>query len=213
MAQSDINVANQTAPLFRTDLNNALEALATNSSGTSAPTTLFGYMFWYDSTNDILKLNLSGNWVSIAKFDTGTNTFLPYIGSTQVTALLDEDTMSSNSATAVATQQSIKAYVDNNGLGVGQTWQNVLGSRSLGTSYQNTTGKPIMVNVMTSVGGSVDDGVRLELSTNNSTWVTVGMRGDDNSRDTFSAIVPKQHYYRARQVSGSVTIHGWAELR
>lgn len=213
MAQSDINVGNQTAPLFRSDLNNALEALATNSSGTSAPSTLFGYMFWYDSTNNILKLNLSGTWVSIGKFDTGSNTFLPYIGSTQITALLDEDTLSSDSATAVATQQSIKAYVDNNGVGKSQTWQDVSSNRSLGTSYQNTTGKPIMVNVMTSVGGSVDDGVRLELSTNNSTWVTVAIRGDDNSIDTFSAVVPNQHYYRVRQVAGSVSIQEWSELR
>jgi hypothetical protein len=32
--------------------------------------------------------------------------------STAVSSILDEDTMSSNSATALATQQSIKAYVD-----------------------------------------------------------------------------------------------------
>ena len=34
------------------------------------------------------------------------------LGSISVTAILDEDNMSSNSATALATQQSIKAYVD-----------------------------------------------------------------------------------------------------
>jgi len=32
-------------------------------------------------------------------------------------------------------------------LGVGQTWQNVKGSRALATTYYNTTGKPITVNV------------------------------------------------------------------
>ena len=35
-------------------------------------------------------------------------------------------------------------------LGVNQTWQNVLGSRALGTTYTNTTGRPIMVSVTTS---------------------------------------------------------------
>lgn len=75
MAQSDINVSNQTAPAFRTDLNNALEALATNSSGATAPSDLFGYMFWYDTSSNELKLNLSGNWVAIGTFDTGSNTF------------------------------------------------------------------------------------------------------------------------------------------
>lgn len=35
----------------------------------------------------------------------------------RVTTILDQDTMASNSATALATQQSIKAYVDNNTIG------------------------------------------------------------------------------------------------
>jgi len=45
---------------------------------------------------------------------TGTVTFANLIGASgaTVTAVLDEDTMTSNSATALATQQSIKAYVD-----------------------------------------------------------------------------------------------------
>ena len=39
------------------------------------------------------------------------------IGSASVTAILDEDNMASNSATALATQQSIKAYVDTTSAG------------------------------------------------------------------------------------------------
>ena len=46
-------------------------------------------------------------------------------GDVEEVSLLDEDDMSSDSATAVATQQSIKAYVDSQiAIGVGQTWQN-----------------------------------------------------------------------------------------
>ena len=41
------------------------------------------------------------------------NTSLTINGTTTVTQILDEDAMGSNSATALATQQSIKAYVDN----------------------------------------------------------------------------------------------------
>ena len=37
-------------------------------------------------------------------------------GTTSVTAILDEDDMTSDSATAVPTQQSVKAYVDDNGI-------------------------------------------------------------------------------------------------
>ena len=34
------------------------------------------------------------------------------------------------------------------GLGVNQTWQNVTGSRVQGTTYTNSTGKPIMVSII-----------------------------------------------------------------
>lgn len=39
-------------------------------------------------------------------------------------------------------------------LGVGQTWQNVSGGRAAGTTYYNTTGKPIVVNVKTAIGSN-----------------------------------------------------------
>jgi hypothetical protein len=35
------------------------------------------------------------------------------MGAVTITSILDEDTMASNSATAIPTQQSVKAYVDN----------------------------------------------------------------------------------------------------
>lgn len=41
-----------------------------------------------------------------------------------------------------------------NGLGIGQTWQNVLGSRISGTTYTNSTGKPITVICGQSGSGS-----------------------------------------------------------
>ena len=39
MAQHDYVIANQGFPSFRSDLNNALSAVISNNSGTSAPTT------------------------------------------------------------------------------------------------------------------------------------------------------------------------------
>ena len=55
------------------------------------------------------------------------NTSLALTSGATVTAILDEDNFSSNSATALATQQSIKAYVDNNAGGtlqIGDTASN-----------------------------------------------------------------------------------------
>lgn len=71
MSQHDFEIANQGFPSFRSDLNSALQALAKLSAGTSAPTTTFEYQFWYDETNNILKMRNSDDdaWVSLLKFD------------------------------------------------------------------------------------------------------------------------------------------------
>lgn len=48
MAQHDYNIANQAGAAFRSDLNNALSAIATNNSGSSAPGTTFAYQWHVD---------------------------------------------------------------------------------------------------------------------------------------------------------------------
>ena len=70
--------------------------------------------------------------------------------STEVTSIVDEDNMASNSATALATQQSIKAYVDSeisslstNYLGLTDTPGSfsanaVIGTNSAGNATVNT---------------------------------------------------------------------------
>ena len=76
MAQHDYNIANQTAANARTDINNVLSAIATNNSGSSAPSTTFANMWWYDTSNNILKIRAEGNdaWISVAYLDqTGDN--------------------------------------------------------------------------------------------------------------------------------------------
>ena len=46
MSQNDFTIADQGFPAFRSDLNSALQALASNSSGTSAPSTTFANSFF-----------------------------------------------------------------------------------------------------------------------------------------------------------------------
>ena len=64
MSQHDMNIANQGFPAFRSDLNNALTALASTSNGTSAPSTTFAYQMWVDTTTatgNILYIRNSAN--------------------------------------------------------------------------------------------------------------------------------------------------------
>jgi hypothetical protein len=70
MAQHDFDLANQAGAGFRSDLNAALQALVTLSSGTSAPSTTFAGQWWHDTTAGLLKLRNAANsaWLTIGPF-------------------------------------------------------------------------------------------------------------------------------------------------
>ena len=75
MAQHDMNIANQGFPATRADINNALQALASNSSGTSAPSTIFANQWWYDTNNNKLYIRNEANnaWIQVAVLDQTNN--------------------------------------------------------------------------------------------------------------------------------------------
>lgn len=75
MSQHDYNIANQGFPATRADLNNALAALASTSSGTAAPTTTYANQFWYDTTNNLLMFRNADNdaWITFAYLDQATD--------------------------------------------------------------------------------------------------------------------------------------------
>ena len=126
MAQHDYNIANQSGADFRSDLNDALSAIASTNSGDTAPATTFANQLWIDTANNLLKIRNEANsaWITTGIDITADNsvdinagtidgiTTLSFSTGTSVTSILDEDDLSSDSATALATQQSIKAYVD-----------------------------------------------------------------------------------------------------
>lgn len=67
MSQHDYVLANQAGAAFRSDLNDALSAVATINSGASAPATTFAYQLWVDTTNGVIKQRNAGNsgWVTL----------------------------------------------------------------------------------------------------------------------------------------------------
>ena len=75
MSQHDYDIANQTFPNTRTDLNNALQALASTSSGTSAPSTTYANQFWYDTSANQLKMRneANSNWIVLLESDQTNN--------------------------------------------------------------------------------------------------------------------------------------------
>ena len=67
MSQHDFNIANQGFPAFRADLNDALLAIRSTSSGATAPTPTVAGMLWYDTATATLKQRNTANtlWVEV----------------------------------------------------------------------------------------------------------------------------------------------------
>lgn len=107
----------------------------------------------------------------------------------------------------IMTPLRVEQHTLSNDIGWGQTWQQLTGSRISGTSYRNTTTRPIMVVV----AGTKSSGTRrLEVSNDEITWVELGSVSSDPGGGTVSGIIPVGTYYR---MTTGVTIYAWAELR
>jgi hypothetical protein len=93
-------------------------------------------------------------------------------------------------------------------LGLGQTWQNVAGSRAFATTYTNSTGKPIMVDIALTMAAS-------SVTTLTVGGIVVGRLNTNTagSNASFSAIVPTGTTYILTNTIGANTISEWTELR
>jgi len=124
------------------------------------------------------------------------------------TAEAEAGTATNKLMTPDTTAAAIAALAGGAGFSSGQTPQNVLGSRTKGTTYQNTTGDPIMV-VVSGDSGSIN--YMLQVSVDGTTWIDVGDVGTSGYRAVWSCIVPNSWRYR---VPSSVSNPaGWVEVR
>jgi hypothetical protein len=98
-----------------------------------------------------------------------------------------------------STKISTTAYVQNMGLGWGQTWQDVSGSRVAGTTYTNSTGKPIQVCI-----GTGDDNQNAFIIVDGVNAARFGYR------NTACVIVPSGSTYK---IDSGITFGLWSELR
>lgn len=92
-------------------------------------------------------------------------------------------------------------------LGTGQTWQNFIGSRSLGVTYTNTTGKPIALQVGT--GSSAVSNCRVSVSGN----LVFGSDTTAGYTSQAFAIIPPGGTYIVTVSAGAGQVNSWSELR
>jgi len=74
MAQHDYVIANASGASVRADINNMALAISSNNSGSSEPSTKYAYLWWLDSSANVLKLRNSANnaWITMP-FSIGAN--------------------------------------------------------------------------------------------------------------------------------------------
>jgi hypothetical protein len=200
MPTHDYVIDNQTAPNFRADLNQALQAIVSTNSSTSAPATTYANMMWYDTTNNLLRMRNEADdaWITLGTLNQVANTFAANVAiATQVEA------EAGSNDTKVMTPLKVEQHMLVNDIGWGQSWQGFTGERLVGTSYQNTTGRPILVSISTGVQSGI------AVSPDNSAWNEIGGVGVSASDSGFQFIVPNTWYYR--QSFG--TKRNWSELR
>ncbi len=108
------------------------------------------------------------------------------------------------SSSLVATESQV--------IGVGQTWQDVTASRVDGTTYTNSTGKPIQVGVYGANAGSAGGfGLTLTIGTTLHTQIPAQTTGPGNMTAYVNAIVPNGATYSISLIGA--TLLKWNELR
>jgi len=107
-----------------------------------------------------------------------------------------------------STKLATTAFVKNASIGYEQTWQDLTSSRAGGTTYTNSTGKPIAVGISI-VNVDAATGAAAYLTVNG---VTVAYGGEhSNRRSALFTIVPPGSTYRLTLFNDSIAY--WSELR
>jgi hypothetical protein len=192
-------------------------ALPVTSGGTGVSSVTTGDILYASGSNTLAKLAgaattgqvlLSGvsapSWGKVGLTTAVSGTLPIANGGTGLTSVGTDGQVLTSTGTATAWETPAVQPA----IGVGQTWQKP--SRSLNTSYTNSTGKPIMVTCSPkaqsgTTATAVVDGVTILNST------TIDCCGVPQiSYFPFSFIVPDGSTYR---VNGSYDFRDWAELR
>lgn len=127
---------------------------------------------------------------------------------------------SATSATSATTAGSCSgnaasATTDNQHLGIGQTWQNMTASRVSGTTYTNTTSRPIMVKVSFYRGDNTNGYVTVTSVVGGVTidFVKLFFAIENNTVNTTFIVPPGATYSVTCDVAVMSNQRIWAELR
>ena len=155
MAQHDMNIANQSFPDFRTDLNNSLSAINSMHSGTSRPSGAVAGTLWLDTTNSgsnslIVKFYDGSDDITFATINTSANTVDFSDSSIDTVSFKQEGTNFSNSLLiGHSTTGTLSSAEKNTGVGLAALDAITQGDKNVAVGYSSgssiTTGNRNMV--------------------------------------------------------------------
>jgi len=166
-------------------------------------------MLWYDTSNNILKMRSEADdaWIDIGTLNQSTNEF-EVANLTELTETQAEDDTGTVFGLVSGERLGQSFTANEQQVGVGQTRTDVTSSRSVGTSYQNTTGKPISITIdMDQNNGFYN----FEVSDDGTTWSRIQSRQGDGDIMSLTEIIQNGEYYRLKDFTGSLL--KWTELR
>ena len=165
-----------------------------------------------DTTNKTLRVH-DGSTVGGIRLATLAGGLVPVSQLPDATTSVKGAVVLNNTLTSTSTAQALTAaqgkVLNNQAFGVGQNWMDVKSERSLGTTYTNTTGKPIYVIV---VNECYNYGDPVEVFVNNIKLLSVDKGNGVGWLGDTSFVVPAGQTYKVTKEIYP-NIQSWVELR
>lgn len=228
-SQNDNNVNIQGGTINNVTLTNLLNTIGVTSGGTGVASLIPNAALIGNTTStgavSSVRPNTLGNvltstagtTVTAGSFVVGVQYSILTVGTTDFTLIgasantvgvvFNATGVGSGTGTAQVTTWT-SSPIPNVGIGVNQTYQNVFASRALGTTYTNSTGKPIFVMVSV-LSGSTSQNMQIIINSVNLGFYS-SVSGAASVLPVFF-IVPNGQTYAV--IIGSGTLQSWAELR
>ena len=189
------NTARTHANAAFTTANAAFAVGTTASQINSATDTAFA-----DADHIVARKSSDGSLIKRTWLNTKTalKTYFDLIYQPLSTILSTFSALSNGTGQLTNNGSGVLSWESSSNLGVGQTWK-IPVSRTSGTSYQNTSNKPIALSGLHTTGSSATRA--LHISSDNVNWITMwsisaGSGAGVDAPGAFFAVVPPSHFYR-----------------
>ena len=167
-----------------------------------------------DTTNKTLRVH-DGSTVGGTRLATLTGGLVPSAQLPAATTSVQGAVVLSNSLTSTSTTQALTAaqgkVLNDQAFGIGQNYSNVTASRVSGTTYTNSTTRPIILSIAV-LDNSSASGASVTLYVNSSVAIRLNdLAGGEHGYTQIVAVVPTGQTYKLDATGNLITF--WGELR